>query len=555
MAQRTGVGVYWAFLAAFVAAFGVYAAFFVSRYLFHAGGQLQLPLFDDGMIYVEYAKNLGLTGQLTIGNTGEHTAGFTSYVWLLALSAIAATHVISVEHLTFVIVAINIVLLLGGLALFIRLIPPQQLMQRALMAGLLLSSPSILFWPLRGMEVPLAIVYFGFFTLFTLRSMQGPEGRYPAGLGAVATIAPFVRPELFSISLAGAACLVLFRRYFQSLYVALHACAGFGLYIIANLWLFGQPMSNPYYLKVSGVSTLVRAARALEVAYSQGSKHIVYLAIVGLLLVAALLTEMYRRRAAPSLQLLLSRPVSQRLIVSGVLCMAVLVSWTYIGGDAWEEYPFADRFIAAIIPLILLFLFDFLFNRTTAADDDAVGRHRFTQVAVAAFCIMLLFNVYGAINILGFGAYNDRKFAYLGYLLGKNFPPGTSVLHYWYGQPSFYSSLRGIVSFDGLGIIDPVVARSTPKTKFKPGHDRWKHEHSIGQLQPDLIINMPCPVQHDLSFDCSMVWTEITVTYGYRPYVIPNKIAVFVKPSRVNELGLMVSALENELGTFLEHVQ
>jgi hypothetical protein len=157
------------------------------------------------------------------------------------------------------------------------------------------------------------------------------------------------------------------------------------------------------------------------------------------------------------------------------------------------------------------------------------------RAATAGGVAALILNAINALGLIGFGVRGDTRFSHLGLLMGKTFPPGTTALHYWYGQPSYYSALFGIRSIDGLGKIDAVVAKSSPKLGFKPGHDRWNNEHSIGHLQPDLIINMPCPSLHDTAFDCTGVWNEVTVRYGYVPFTAPGKDwTIFVKPSRLD---------------------
>jgi hypothetical protein len=46
---------------------------------------------------------------------------------------------------------------------------------------------------------------------------------------------------------------------------------------------------------------------------------------------------------------------------------------------------------------------------------------------------------------------------------------------------------------------------------------------------------MPCPSLHDTAFDCTGVWNEVTVRYGYVPFTAPGKDwTIFVKPSRLD---------------------
>jgi hypothetical protein len=56
------------------------------------------------------------------------------------------------------------------------------------------------------------------------------------------------------------------------------------------------------------------------------------------------------------------------------------------------------------------------------------------------------------------------------------------------GQIIYYSGRPGV---DLLGKSDPVVAQvePPPRTPFRPGHNKYSYEWSVGTLRPDLITD------------------------------------------------------------------
>jgi len=56
----------------------------------------------------------------------------------------------------------------------------------------------------------------------------------------------------------------------------------------------------------------------------------------------------------------------------------------------------------------------------------------------------------------------------------------------WAGAPGYYSE-RAMV--DLLGKSDRHVASVEPRGELYPGHNKWDYAYSIGQLQPDIVID------------------------------------------------------------------
>jgi hypothetical protein len=70
------------------------------------------------------------------------------------------------------------------------------------------------------------------------------------------------------------------------------------------------------------------------------------------------------------------------------------------------------------------------------------------------------------------------------------------------GNIGYFSHRRAI---DLLGKSDRVIARSKPRTRFRPGHNKWDYDYSIGNIQPDLIADEWGRLRQYLSSESSYV--------------------------------------------------
>jgi hypothetical protein len=520
--------------------FCIYAMFFIRSYQLELDAQLTYPLFDDGMISMEYGKNFAYTGKFYSGNNAEPTIGFTSYLWVLSIAAISTLRFTAFK-LPYMVVFLNIIVLIIALYITSRLIDEidnkKRENWRLVFWSVSLSSPALLFWTLRGMEVPLAILMLSIFINLAVKIKEQEQSIRTLSLLALASLAvPFARPDQAPIVFAIAALLVAYRKYLPTLVIIVFLSIGQLSYSLINKILFGQPASNSYFLKVVGTTTNDRLERWFYGLEDQLQHHWVYLFIF--LIMAFIIHYIQKGYAAdPN-----NGTVGKKFVVSFRQQLMLLVTmvgaaiWMYIGGDAWENIPILNRFLTSLIPFLIIFL-HIEFKR--------IKNKRIVDFGVA---LIIILNGYYAIKMIGFDSYNDKKFSFLGYSIGKEFGNTVTVLNYWYGQPTYYADIFGAKSIDGLGKIDPIVAKTIPKLKFWPGHDRWNHTHSIGNANPDLIIGLPCPKPHDRGFDCNQVWTEVVEHYRYKPYTTPEGYTIFVSPSsKVPDINLRIEKMNQRI--------
>ena len=118
----------------------------------------------------------------------------------------------------------------------------------------------------------------------------------------------------------------------------------------------------------------------------------------------------------------------------------------------------------------------------------------------------------------------DRELSREGVLYRQTTAPGTSIAVTAAGAIAYFSG-RPIV--DLFGKMDPVVARGPQRTKeFRPGHDKWNYEYSIGVLRPPVVQGFLDVTTHELCELRTWGYQEIAyhsyVRRGYRGVDVPR---------------------------------
>lgn len=309
---------------------------------FHSEGRLFFTLFDDAMISMRYARNLA-HGDGLVWNPGDAPVeGYTNFLWTAWMAALHLSRI--PEAVLSLGVMLSGIPLLMASAYVARRIALRVFDGSSVAAvafwGTALYYP-LAFWTLRGMEVGLITLLTLLAILAALRLRSDSSPRDACVLcGALAlgllTRMDFVVPAAVVIAwVVGstkkarpALCLALCGTVAATL--AAHSAF--------RLLYYGDLLPNTYYLKVAGVSPLTRLARGVE---SLAYLHAVHL--FGALVPAA--GYLYLRRLA--------------LRAEDVLLLAVAASlFLYsasVGGDAWESFGFANRYVVPAVPLLLMF--------------------------------------------------------------------------------------------------------------------------------------------------------------------------------------------------------
>jgi len=102
--------------------------------------------------------------------------------------------------------------------------------------------------------------------------------------------------------------------------------------------------------------------------------------------------------------------------------------------------------------------------------------------------------------------------ARLGHVVREGTDEGARVAFVWAGTAPYFAHRTAV---DLLGKSDPVIARMRPVAPFFPGHDKWDLRRSLGDLRPDVAVELWNPTDEDLA---------LVRSWGYRE--LPNGIRV-----------------------------
>jgi hypothetical protein len=518
---------------------------FVARASFVIDGELGFSLFDDAMISLTYARSLA-AGHGLVWMPGEPPVeGYTNLLWTLSM-ALPHWAGLSERLVSLPIQGLGALLLAATSVLAMRIagrLSGASWIAPATIAAVGFCYP-LLFWTLRGLEVGLVACLVTAAALLALRLVERPSGRDRAGLAAVLVAAVATRDDAAIFAAVVVAFLAVASRRTRRDAAAggLATAAALGAHTVFRLLYYGALAPNTYYLKMSGHLLSERLARGVDTF-----SHLVACTLwapIGLALALLVL-----RRAS------LAR--GEALLVCLVL---IGMSYSiYVGGDAWEWAHFANRYVSVVLPLLLvlallgvealrtaqgpaarwgivmagLFVGGFaVFRLPTWRDASSVAELLATALAFAALWLgrrgriarspgagvaigtLWLLVLVGLVNGRPLAAWvakgglhvrADENKVRQAFAIQAASAPESRIAVVWAGAIPYFSHRRSI---DLLGKNDPVIAHGRARGVFWPGHDKWDYDYSIGQLQPDLVVELWKDTLHD---------RRQMRTWGYEP--------------------------------------
>ncbi|AXK49652.1 hypothetical protein CRU87_09225 [Aliarcobacter trophiarum LMG 25534] len=473
------------FLALILLAISFYT-YFIYKTIFFIDGQMYFTLVDDAMISMNYAKHLA-DGYGMVWNIGEAPVqGFTNMGWMLYMSLL---HLLPVDpsKISFLVMITSIVILLSVVSIVYAI--TRNLYASSKQAALLTAIITtfyfpLVFWTLRGMEVGLVtlLVYLSVFFAYKLAVTQSYKHAFIVGLlmfGAIIT-------RFDSATQIGLIILYLFfvsleKKKFKInlIPVAFYIFALLGLLSFQYLY-FGDILPNTYHLKVVGVSSLEKIQLGINVFFDYAIREfspLLFVIIGGLVYYKELRNK-------------------KTFLLLGLFFIQVTYS-IYVGGDYAEPYNIpqvdaANRFITQGMPALFI-----IFSIVIIKFIEDLKRIKINSNPQVSNLTVLLLGGATLIIISSEPWYksmtdnipllkSDIWRAKLGVHINKNTDKDVIVAVHATGQIPYYSDRN---TLDLLGKSDSHIAKLPPATKFRPGHNKWNYEYSIGKLQPDLIAD------------------------------------------------------------------
>ncbi|MCX6304439.1 MAG: hypothetical protein NT040_05690 [Bacteroidetes bacterium] len=349
----------------------LYYLAFIIRTGFPVGDVTFFSLFDDAMIAMRYARNMA-EGHGLVWNTGEYIEGYTNFLWTLWMAVI---HLFPVaESKTSLLVALSGALILLVNIHIIRKIaseftanPFVILSSMALVAF----SYSLIYWTLRGMEVGIICLFLNYAILLALQLQRKFTNRKFVLLLAVGGLMLLTRTDcllLFMITGSWVAFSVDAPRKRTTILLFAGTLVLFlGGHTIFRLLYYHDPLPNTFYLKVSGTPMTDRVLRGLLVYFKWLVSFFIPVLII---LLTGIVTQL--RKMMDTRYLLLVTPFLMMSAYS-----------VYVGGDAWEWMPYANRYITLTIPVLLVFTVIVL-QKTVAG----MNSMRLLLILTGSFCLL-----------------------------------------------------------------------------------------------------------------------------------------------------------------------
>jgi len=496
-------------------AYAAYATIFIQQSLFTVDGETYAALFDDAMISMTYARNLANGDGLVWYPGAERIEGFSNPLWV---GFMATFHLLPIpQRLMSLPLMIAGALFVIGCLIFIykianRLLPDKPLV--ALLAVLLTAFYYPLSnWSLLGGEVSVLLLIVAAAVWLALRSLD--EGRLLPGLYVLLSISTLIRLDMGVPYLVIVGWLWLFDRRNRWK----HAAWGLGL-LMLGLGLqaglrqayYGEWLPMTYYLKMVGMPLNFRLLRGWYTLVDFiGGLHV----LAFLFAFTALIFQRDRR------WLLVA------LIVVGQLAYSV-----YVGGDAWEHRGGANRFIALGMPFYWLLFSTAGWHwmtwvihplsrwfKSLAKPLTVAG-----QVLLLMGCVFaLLFSnryknegsPFTALRLPREGALRyalltqrsyfvpgSERYTRDGLILKMVTTPEARIAVTAAGGIIYFAERPGV---DLFGKCDPTIAMMPARLDLmkdaanpsrqdildlRPGHSKWRYEYSIGELQPDVVVEV-----------------------------------------------------------------
>jgi len=345
-------------------------------------------------------------------------------------------------------------------------------------------------WSLQGSEVSgMALIAIGS-VLIAVDVIE--KGKSPVWLYLLLSLGLLLRADGFVLYAAILGYMVVADSPNRVKHVAIGLSTLVVVMVALTLWrlsYFGVPLPNTYYLKMTGYPAIARISSGF---YKLGAFCVHSLLVP---LIAAVAT----------IPLLRDRRIS--LVATVIVAMTAYS--VYVGGDAWEWWGGANRYLCVVAPLgaVLLVLtarywyysvsprtFLLAFMRW----DMAQGRRAIIGALALAFialnAAMADWRQPLLISSPPEVAANQRNVEYA-QLVDQMTKPSAKVTVTWAGTTPYFCDRTYI---DLLGKCDDHIAREpmrvpygrTAYIGFYPGHLKWDYAYSIGRLKPDLILNV-----------------------------------------------------------------
>ena len=478
-------------------AFLVYAGIFIYRTSFLIGGERHFSLFDDAMVSMRYARNFAHGYGLIWNPGGERVEGYTNLLWVLYM---AAVHLLPLApSKTSLVVQITAAIFLAWNLYYVRRIAlALSNGSQVIAAGAVVVTATYLplnNWSLQGFEVGALVLLTSVCEWIAIECLD--SGTFPHSMYLLLGIGTLIRPDIVVLFVALSGFMLLADRARWRTHLrwgVMVLAAACGLQTLFRLWYYGDILPNTYYLKVTGVALTIRIAHGAYVLMQ-------FIWKANVLMFTLPFTLALRR--------------DRRIWLLLWIFVAQMAYSVYVGGDAWESWGGSNRYISIAMPgffvllAYALYLWTSAFVTTLRADRPLLGIDGHATGWIFALAVALA--VVSANSIYGAGALAEalliRPPLHTGtggenqqdveQALGlRQLTTADATVAVMRAGTIPYFAERGAV--DLLGKSDRHIAHEPANSasgadnfrEFRPGHVKFDFAYSIGDLRPDVVLQL-----------------------------------------------------------------
>jgi hypothetical protein len=330
-------------------------------------------------------------------------------------------------------------------------------------------------WALQGMEVGLLAAITTAVVFLTLKAGDKPM---PGAALVLMVVAILTRTEMAGLFVLVVLYHALFLRSARTVDPrAWLALAGvLAAHTIFRYLYYGDLLPNTYYLKLEGVPLAVRLQRGISSLWR-------FLMDGGLPALGLPLT------------LFLTARRNHRILAFLLLAFVFQCAYSvYVGGDAWEAYGGANRYIAVVVSLMFVLAG---WSLASVLEQSRIlsrsGLLKWGSATLAVGLVLLSLNwclwTSFLLQVPPLEVPNNAYMVKTAMLINRTTEPEATVAVVWAGAIPYFT---GRTSIDLLGKNDRYIAHlpMNDALPFTPGHNKWDYQYSIALLQPDVVAQL-----------------------------------------------------------------
>jgi hypothetical protein len=441
-------------------------------------------LFDDPMVSMRYAENIA-NGDGPVWNPGEEAVeGFSNPLWVYMM-AIIHLFPIAKTHTSFVVQILAVFILLLNLY-FVKRSTEMLSGNNPIVTSVSVITTALylplLNWSLQGLETSIITLLISWSFFINLRNIG--NNNYSLSQLIIPAITVFVRMDSILIYLVFFVFLYFFDNSRRRIILRSGLLILLITLIIIFVWryiYYSEWLPNTYYLKMTGYPVIYRIGKGLYAF----TKFVLYMTPV-----IFILPFWFYSKAKKSFLIL---PVA-------IISIMILYS-IYIGGDSWEWWMPANRFIAQTMPLFIIM------TSLATMYLSALLNRKFKNLNR-----IMIFSVFSVIILIGLN-FNSWEYLKGELLLESTFTRkdniNNTVLALGAKEISRKDAVAAVAMagtlpyflerncIDLLGKNDKTVAkmpvqRDTNMTflQYNPGHMKYNYAYSIGRFKPDIVLQL-----------------------------------------------------------------